>query len=124
MDGSGRVQQRSIGRWQLAARRKSLEAVVADGERAGLQRRLGAGSLLVLGIANILGAGIYVVTGTAAASFAGPAVVLAFVLAALACGFTGLCYAELSSVIPVSGSAYSYCQVTLGEGAAWALAWM
>ncbi|WP_457395539.1 amino acid permease, partial [Roseateles sp. P5_E1] len=90
----------------------------------GLHRRLGAGSLLVLGVANILGAGIYVVTGTAAASFAGPAVLLAFVLAALACGFTGLCYAELASVIPVSGSAYSYCYVTLGEGAAWALAWM
>ncbi len=124
MEGSGLVKARSMGRWQLATRRKSLEAVVADGERAGLHRRLGAGSLLVLGVANILGAGIYVVTGTAAASFAGPAVVLAFVLAALACGFTGLCYAELSSVIPVSGSAYSYCQVTLGEGAAWALAWM
>ncbi|WP_250064638.1 amino acid permease [Stenotrophomonas mori] len=118
------MKTRPLGRWQLAARRKPLEAVVADGERAGLHRRLGAGSLLVLGVANILGAGIYVVTGTAAASFAGPAVVLAFVLAALACGFTGLCYAELSSVIPVSGSAYSYCQVTLGEGAAWALAWM
>lgn len=124
MDGTGRVDERSIGRWQLAARRKTLESVVADGERAGLHRRLGAGSLLVLGVANILGAGIYVVTGTAAASFAGPAVLLAFVLAALACGFTGLCYAELASVIPVSGSAYSYCYVTLGEGAAWALAWM
>ncbi len=123
MDGTF-AKGRPLGRWQLAARRKPLEAVVADGERAGLHRRLGAGSLLVLGVANILGAGIYVVTGTAAASFAGPAVVLAFVLAALACGFTGLCYAELSSVIPVSGSAYSYCQVTLGEGAAWALAWM
>ncbi len=115
---------RLIGRWQLALGRKPLEAVVADAERAGLHRRLGAGSLLVLGVANILGAGIYVVTGAAAASFAGPAVVLSFVLAALACGFTGLCYAELSSVIPVSGSAYSYCYVTLGEGAAWALAWM
>jgi len=123
MDGNF-AKARPLGRWQLAARRKPLEAVVADGERAGLHRRLGAGSLLVLGVANILGAGIYVVTGEAAASFAGPAVVLAFVLAALACGFTGLCYAELSSVIPVSGSAYSYCQVTLGEGAAWALAWM
>lgn len=112
------------GRWQLARTRKSIDQVVVDGGRAGLQRRLGAGSLLVLGIANILGAGIYVMTGEAAASFAGPAVVLSFVLAALACGFTGLCYAELASVIPVSGSAYSYCQVTLGEGCAWALGWM
>lgn len=118
------MKERLLGRWQLALRRKPLEAVVADGDRAGLHRRLGAGSLMVLGIANILGAGIYVVTGAAAANFAGPAVMLSFVLAAMACGFTGLCYAELSSVIPVSGSAYSYCQVTLGEGAAWALAWM
>jgi len=124
MDQTIAVKARSIGRWQLALTRKPLEAVVADADRAGLHRRLGAGSLLVLGVANILGAGIYVVTGAAAASFAGPAVVLSFVLAALACGFTGLCYAELSSVIPVSGSAYSYCYVTLGEGAAWALAWM
>ncbi|XWO45890.1 amino acid permease [[Pseudomonas] boreopolis] len=124
MNGRVFVKAREIGRWQLALRRKPLEAVVADGERAGLHRRLGAGSLMVLGIANILGAGIYVVTGAAAAHFAGPAVMLSFVLAAMACGFTGLCYAELSSVIPVSGSAYSYCHVTLGEGAAWALAWM
>lgn len=116
--------RRPIGRWALLRRRKTLEAVVADADRTGLRRRLGAGSLLVLGVANILGAGIYVMTGAAAASFAGPAVVVAFVLAALACAFTGLCYAELSSVIPVSGSAYSYCYVTLGEGAAWALAWM
>lgn len=113
-----------LERWRQALHRKSIDVVVADTERAGLQRKLGAGSLLILGIANILGAGIYVMTGEAAASFAGPAVLLSFVLAALACGFTGLCYAELASVIPVSGSAYSYCYVTLGEGCAWALGWM
>lgn len=111
-------------RRRLAALRKPLEAMLAEVESSGLQRRLGAGSLLVLGVANILGAGIYVMTGQAAADYAGPAVLLSFVLAALACGFTGLCYAELSSAIPVPGSAYSYCQVTLGEGCAWALAWM
>lgn len=111
-------------RWKRALARKPLEHVLADADASGLRRRLGAGSLLVLGVANILGAGIYVMTGEAAASFAGPAVLLSFVLAGLACGFTGLCYAELSSVIPASGSAYSYCQVTLGEGFAWALGWM
>ena len=111
-------------RWKRALARKPLESVLADADASGLRRRLGAGSLLVLGVANILGAGIYVMTGEAAASFAGPAVLLSFVLAGLACGFTGLCYAELSSVIPASGSAYSYCQVTLGEGFAWALGWM
>lgn len=111
-------------RWKRALARKPLESVLADAETSGLRRQLGAGSLLILGVANILGAGIYVMTGEAAAGFAGPAVLLSFVLAGLACGFTGLCYAELSSVIPVSGSAYSYCQVTLGEGFAWALGWM
>ncbi|MET0654681.1 MAG: amino acid permease, partial [Pseudoxanthomonas sp.] len=111
-------------RWKRALARKPLESVLADADASGLRRRLGAGSLLVLGVANILGAGIYVMTGEAAASFAGPAVLLSFVLAGLACGFTGLCYAELSSVIPASGSAYSYCHVTLGEGFAWALGWM
>lgn len=121
---TGRADAAATTRWRLALARKPLESVLADADRSGLRRQLGAGSLLVLGVANILGAGIYVMTGEAAASFAGPAVVLSFVLAALACGFTGLCYAELSSIIPVSGSAYSYCQVTLGEGCAWALAWM
>lgn len=111
-------------RWKRARARKPLESVLAEADASGLRRRLGAGSLLVLGVANILGAGIYVMTGEAAASFAGPAVLLSFVLAGLACGFTGLCYAELSSVIPASGSAYSYCHVTLGEGFAWALGWM
>lgn len=111
-------------RWKRTLARKPLEHVLADADASGLRRQLGAGSLLVLGVANILGAGIYVMTGEAAASFAGPAVLLSFVLAGLACGFTGLCYAELSSVIPASGSAYSYCQVTLGEGFAWALGWM
>ena len=89
-------------RWKRALARKPLEQVLADADASGLRRKLGAGSLLVLGVANILGAGIYVMTGEAAASFAGPAVLLSFVLAGLACGFTGLCYAELSSVIPAS----------------------
>lgn len=112
------------GRWAQACTRKSIDVAVADVDRAGLQRRLGMGSLLVLGVANILGAGVYVMTGAAAAEFAGPGVMLSFVVAALSCAFTGLCYAELASTIPVPGSAYSYCYVTFGEGAAWALAWL
>jgi APA family basic amino acid/polyamine antiporter len=69
----------------------------------------------MLGIGDIIGAGIFVLTGLAAAQYGGPAIVLSFVLAALACGFAGLCYSEFASMIPVSGSAYTYAYATLGE---------
>ena len=68
-------------RWKRALARKPLESVLADAEASGLRRQLGAGSLLILGVANILGAGIYVMTGEASASFAGPAVLLSFAAA-------------------------------------------
>lgn len=91
---------------------------------SSLQHRLGWPDLLVLGIANILGAGVYVMTGTAAAQFAGPAVSLSFVIASAACLLVGLCYAELAACMPASGSAYTYCRSTLGQGPAWALGWL
>ena len=73
----------------------------------------------MLGIGCIIGAGIFVRTGNAAALHAGPAVLLSFVIAGIVCAFAGLCYAELSSTLPVSGSAYTYSYTTLGEFAAW-----
>lgn len=88
-----------------------------------LHRHLGPGALVALGIGVIIGTGIFVLTGTAAANYAGPALILSFVLAALACGLAGLCYAEMASMIPVSGSAYSYAYVTLGEFIAWFIGW-
>ncbi|MFC3654729.1 APC family permease [Xanthomonas hyacinthi] len=91
---------------------------------SGLQLRLGWGALLILGVAQILGAGVYVLIGTAASLYAGPAVTLSFVIAGVACLLVGLCYAELASSVPESGSAYSYCKVTLGTGPAWALGWL
>ncbi len=94
------------------------------GGASGLQLRLGWGSLLVLGVANILGAGVYVLIGTAASLYAGPAVTLSFVIAGVACLLVGLCYAELASSVPESGSAYSYCKYMLGIGPAWALGWL
>jgi basic amino acid/polyamine antiporter, APA family len=97
---------------------------VAPSRPALLPRRLGAGSLLVLGIGNILGAGVYVMTGTAAAQYAGPAVMASFVIAAIACALVGLCYAELASRHPQSGSAYSYCRANFGTGMAWSLGWL
>lgn len=93
------------------------------GAESSLKRSLSATQLVLLGIGCIIGAGIFVLTGTAAATHAGPAIVLSFVVAGIACGFAGLCYAELASVIPVSGSAYTYSYATLGEFVAWIIGW-
>jgi APA family basic amino acid/polyamine antiporter len=88
-----------------------------------LRRTLDARALVLLGIGAIIGTGIFVLTGTAAANHAGPALVMSFLIAGLGCAFAGLCYAEFSSMIPVSGSAYSYSYATLGEGVAWFIGW-
>jgi APA family basic amino acid/polyamine antiporter len=88
-----------------------------------LQRTLDARALVLLGIGAIIGTGIFVLTGTAAANHAGPALVVSFLIAGLGCAFAGLCYAEFASMIPVSGSAYSYSYATLGEGVAWFIGW-
>jgi APA family basic amino acid/polyamine antiporter len=87
------------------------------------KRTLGPVSLVALGIGAIIGAGIFSLTGIAAADNAGPAVVLSFLIAALGCGFAGLCYSELSGMIPAAGSAYSYAYASLGELVAWIIGW-
>lgn len=89
----------------------------------GLQRALGPMNLIALGIGAVIGAGIFVITGSAAAQFAGPAIILSFLLAGLGCAFAGLCYAELASMIPIAGSAYTYGYATLGEIFAWVIGW-
>lgn len=104
--------------------RKPLADVRAETERHGLVRALGPVQLVMIGIGCIIGAGVYVMTGTAASNYAGPAVILSFALAGIACGFTALCYAELSSTLPVAGASYSYAYAALGEVFAWTLAWM
>ncbi|WP_415434092.1 amino acid permease [Acetobacter orientalis] len=91
--------------------------------KPGLKRILGPGSLIALGVGTTIGAGLFSLTGIAASENAGPAVVLAFMIAALACGFAGLCYSELASMIPIAGSAYTYAYVTLGELVAWVIGW-
>jgi APA family basic amino acid/polyamine antiporter len=88
-----------------------------------LKRVLSARHLVMLGIGAVIGAGIFVMTGQAAANHAGPAIVLSFVMAGIACGFAGLCYAEFAAMLPVSGSAYSYSYATLGEFIAWFIGW-
>nr|WP_298797944.1 amino acid permease [uncultured Acetobacter sp.] len=89
----------------------------------GLKRVLGPGSLVALGVGATIGAGLFSLTGIAASENAGPAVILSFLIAAIACGFAGLCYSELASMIPIAGSAYTYAYVTLGELMAWIIGW-
>jgi len=90
----------------------------------GLARSLGPLQLTLIGVGSVIGAGIFVMTGSAAAHHAGPAVVLSFAAAAIACGFSALCYAELAATMPLSGSSYSYALLTFGRFAAWCAGWM
>src|SRR6478735_710731 len=100
-------------------RTKSIAQVQSEFDRGELKRSLGAIHLVLFGIGCIIGAGIFVRTGTAAAVYAGPAVMLSFIIAGVVCAFAGLCYAELASMLPVSGSAYTYAYTTVGEFGAW-----
>ncbi len=95
----------------------------AGDKEHGFKRALGGTSLVLLGIGAIIGTGIFVLTGTVAANYAGPALMLSFVISALGCVFAGLCYAEFASMIPISGSAYTYSYATLGEFIAWIIGW-
>jgi len=95
----------------------------ADNKHNGLKRHLTALNLTLLGIGCIIGAGIFVLTGTAAALHAGPGIALSFVISAFGCLLAGLCYAEFASMIPVSGSAYTYGYATMGEFIAWIIGW-
>ena len=88
-----------------------------------LHRALGPLNLVLLGIGCIIGTGIFVLTGTAAAQNAGPAVVLSFALAGIVSAFAALCYSEFASLVPMSGSAYTYGYATLGELFAWIIGW-
>ncbi len=100
----------------------SLQAESAGGE-GELKRTLGARALVTLGIGAIIGAGLFSITGGAAANNAGPAVTISFIIAAFACVFAGLCYAEFASMIPIAGSAYTYSYATMGEFVAWIIGW-
>ena len=104
---------------------KPLHLIMQDPEveQHKLKRVLGPWGLISLGIGVIIGAGIFVLSGQAAANYAGPAIVLSFILSAIGCALAGLCYAEFASMIPISGSAYTYAYATLGEFLAWIIGW-
>jgi APA family basic amino acid/polyamine antiporter len=103
-------------------RKKNIDQMIAGAERTGLKKALGAVDLTFLGIGAIIGTGIFVLTGTGAVQ-AGPALIISFVIAAIACALAGLAYAEFASTIPVAGSIYTYSYATLGELAAWIIGW-
>ncbi|RWA51444.1 amino acid permease [Cupriavidus sp. UYMSc13B] len=103
-------------------RTKDIDAMLAVARDDGLKKVLGPTDLVMMGIGAIIGTGIFVLTGTGALT-AGPALTVSFVIAALACGFAALCYAEFASAIPVSGSIYTYSYATLGEIVAWMIGW-
>jgi APA family basic amino acid/polyamine antiporter len=111
-------------------RTKSLDEILSTigGPQFELKRTLTAFSVTLIGIGAIIGAGIFATVGTAASGTAeragaGPSLMLSFVVTAIVCGFTALCYAELASMVPISGSAYTYSYATLGELVAWIIGW-
>lgn len=116
--------------WPDLFRTKSKEHLLAETVRPERQllRTLGPLQLTALGVGAVVGAGIFSTVGTAAAGGAnhvgaGPALMISFVLVAVACGFAALCYAEFAAAVPVSGSAYTYAYATLGELVAWVIGW-
>ena len=126
-DPAGSVPPSSL---RSVLRTKPIGAILADAEEPEhrLRRALGPVQLTLFGIGAIVGAGIFATIGTAAAGDAyrpgaGPALSLSFVITAVVCGFTALCYAELASTVPISGSAYTYAYATLGELVAWIIGW-
>ncbi len=110
---------------------KPLDSILQQAEEPEykLNRTLGPLALTLFGVGAIIGAGIFTTIGTAAAGEpgvrpgAGPALMISFVITAIACGFTALCYAEFASMVPISGSAYTYSYATLGELVAWIIGW-
>ncbi|KAJ3319964.1 Cationic amino acid transporter-1 [Boothiomyces sp. JEL0866] len=103
--------------------KKDPSLIESDTKNSEYKKTLTAWDLVCLGIGNIVGAGIFVLTGKAARENAGPGIVFSFIIAGVVSSFSSLCYAELASTLPVSGSAYSYTYATLGEIIAWIIGW-
>jgi len=104
-------------------RKKSIEDLIASSQKNSFKKSLSAFDLIMIGIGCTIGTGIFVVTGTASATHAGPAIALSYLIGALACLFAALAYAEIASMVPVSGSAYTYTYAVIGEFVAWLVGW-
>jgi basic amino acid/polyamine antiporter, APA family len=109
----------------IMQRVKPLSRILAEGadEKHGLKRSLGPWALTAMGIGAIIGTGIFVLTGVASATRAGPSLTISFIIAGIVSALAALCYAEVSSKIPISGSAYTYTYATMGEFLAWVVGW-
>lgn len=111
-----------MGLWS----KKSIAKTISDeseGESLKLKKSLGSLDLILLGIGVVIGAGLFTITGIAAAEHAGPSIVLSFIIAAVGCAFAALCYSEMATMIPISGSVYTYSYATMGELVAWMIGW-
>ena len=107
---------------QFISKKDLEECLRIDTCNQKLKRSLGPVGLIIMGIGAIVGAGIFIVTGVASAT-SGPALILSFVIAGMACRLTALCYAEMASMITVTGGIYTYTPITMGEIWAWMIGW-
>jgi APA family basic amino acid/polyamine antiporter len=114
---------RAVSMGMALSTTRSIAELQAEAVRPTLRRVLGPLNLTALGVGSVIGTGIFVLTGTAASQNAGPALVISMIIAAVACALAGLCYAELASMIPVAGSAYTYAYASSGEFVAWIIGW-
>lgn len=105
-------------------RKKNIHDLLEDSKKNGFKKTLSAVDLILIGIGGTVGTGIFVVTGIAAAKYAGPAIAISYLIAAFACIFAALAYAELASMVPIAGSAYTYSYVSMGEFVAWLVGWI
>lgn len=120
---AARVRQETEGYGRLLLKKPVKDLVEEGTRRSELKRTLGPLTLTLLGIGGIIGTGIFVLTGVAARDYAGPAIVLSFLVAGTVAALAALAYAELASMIPVAGSAYTYAYAGIGEIVAWIIAW-
>lgn len=104
-------------------RTKSIESLKIEAKTHALKKTLGSWDVILMGIGVIIGTGIFVLTGVAAAKYAGPGIMLSFVISGITCAFVCLVYAELASMMPIAGSAYTYTYTSLGEILAWLVGW-
>ncbi|KAJ1959020.1 hypothetical protein GGI12_004560 [Dipsacomyces acuminosporus] len=109
--------------WKRLIARKPIEQILREGRKTQMKRTLSRLDLIGVGIGAIIGTGIFVLTGVAAADNAGPSIIVSFVIAGIVSGLSAFSYSELSSMVPISGSAYTYTYATLGEFLAWIIGW-
>ncbi|CAF0990597.1 unnamed protein product [Didymodactylos carnosus] len=107
---------------QLIARQSMIQ-LLAESDKNPMKRSLGVWQLIALGVGGIIGTGIFVLSGKSAALFAGPSIIISFIIAGIVAGLAALSYSEMASMVPLSGSAYTYCYATMGEFLAWIMGW-